>query len=337
MTVPGVIARHFKSRVVIGIERSLGFYDQFDSGVQPTGISYIKGVDARKCPPPPWWTELPGMWGCNESHKAAIARALSDDVDNILIMEDDCRFHPVAAEQIEAFMAEVPSDWDALMFGGQVSVHDGKTIPVTSRVSRCIQVERLHCYALSRKGMITFYHALCEPGSCLPNDYRFGDLQEQGKLITYRIEPFVAYQADGESGISGRVEPARVWDDRVDVRVRSPESVRIISLVCPFSVLDSLRRRGIVTNGGETPPQFATLEPGRVEAGERAIANLMLDRSASASEAFRKYVDWMRSDACFHRTAVLSLWHPEKVIPYPGAMIVKAQTEGEVIGRITQA
>lgn len=298
------------------------------------------GIDAARVPVPRWWTELPGMWGCNESHKAVLANALSLGYRTVAIFEDDCRFIPNSAAAVRAFLHNVPDDWDALMFGGQVSVFDGKTTPVAPGISRCVQVERLHAYALTRKGMETFYAALCEAGDCKPNDYRWGDLQERGKLITYRCEPFLCYQADGPSSISERVEPSRAWDERVDVRVRRPEDVPIVSLVCPFEVMDRLRREGLISNGGETPPQYATIELGRVEAGERGIACALLNATLNHPELARHVVKNLRGDAAFHRNGPLALWHPMTLIPFDGSIPIEAITyeqARECIEAVTEA
>jgi GR25 family glycosyltransferase involved in LPS biosynthesis len=331
--LPANLAGHFDRRVVIGLNRIDAFYRRIGYRYG-SGIDVFPAIDARKCPPPAYWgDEIPALWACGESHRQVICRALSDGIERIAIFEDDCAFVPSAAKALVEFMREVPDDWQALMLGGQVSVHDGKTTPITPKVSKCVQVERLHAYVLNREGMRIFHDALCEPTS-VANDYRFGDLQEQGKLITYRIEPFIAYQVAGESSISGRVEANRIWDERVDVRLRKPEDVKIIALVCPFAVMEELRARGIISNGGESPPFMELKAPGRVEEGENRIADIMLRVWREHPDVGMKSAEALRSDCCFHEKAVLALWHYTEFTPHPNAVQIRAKTLDDAIKSI---
>jgi hypothetical protein len=329
------LRKHFERRVVIGLSRTDAFYERLGSELFPwcdrkTGIELFPAIDAANIKPPPHWgNEIPALWACGESHRQVIARALSDGVKTLLIMEDDCAFVPDAALQLEQFMAEVPQGWDALMLGGQVSVFDGKTQPITQRVSKCLgHVERLHCYALSRNGMQVFHDSLCE-ATAEPNDYRWGRLQEEGKLTVYRIEPFIAYQTDGRSAISGRVEPQRSWDDRVDVRIRNSDDIPVVALCCPFDVLLRLRDEGIVSNGGENPIEPKVRD--RVEQGEREIAGALAYRYDVDPAGAQQIVDMLRRDAAFHRDAVFAVWHPERLLPVTGATPVKVQTYEDAV------
>lgn len=326
MTVPEILARHFQRRVVIGMTRIEAFYNQFPWLPNSDSVALFRAVDARKCLPPKHWDDLPAMWGCTESHKQVICRALCEDVESILIMEDDCRFVWNAAETIAAFMDEVPKDWDGLMLGGQVSVKEGKTTRLSEHVSRCdAQVERLHCYALSRRGMQIFHDILAEPTST-PNDYRWGDAQEDGRLKVYRCEPFCAYQAEGQSSISGRVEANRVWDDRVNVRLRDPLNIPVVSLVCPFNVMEKLRDAAIISNGGESPPYMGKIVPGRVEQGELEIAELMLQTSREDPARLEEIAWALRCDTAFHRSAVFVFWHPSEVVQFKDSRVIRAET-----------
>jgi hypothetical protein len=222
-------------------------------------------------------------------------------------------------------MAQLPADWDGAMLGGQVSCFDGKTTPVSPRVSKCVQVERLHCYALSRTGMQKFHDILCEP-TMVANDYRWGDAQEDGRLTVYRCEPFIAYQTDGRSAISGRIEANRIWDERVDVRLRDPASLSVIALVCPFPVMEQLRDEGIVTNGGESPPFMSQVHPGTVEASEMRVAQLTMQTFEHDPARAIAAIDALKRDAAFHRDALFVVWHPIEPIPYPDAQVVRADT-----------
>lgn len=330
------LKKHFERSIVISLNRSLEFYDRLYDGIyNPVahGIfpEYFRGIDAAYIKPPPYWgIEIPALWACGESHRQCIARALSDNVKTALIMEDDCAFVPDAAEKLAAFMPDVPEDWDGIMLGGQVSVFDGKTTPITPRVSKCVQVERLHCYALNRRGMQKFHDILCEPTN-VANDYRWGDAQQDGRLTVYRIEPFIAYQTDGLSAISGRVEANRIWDDRVDVRLRKPEQIPVVALVCPYDVMTRLRDEGVISNGGESPVVMAYLHPGRAEKGEREIADMLLNASDEIRDNF---VAQLRRDAAFHRHGVFAVWHPTQAIGCDADGVVRTDSYEDALNQI---
>lgn len=341
---------HFDRAVVIGLHRVAQFYKQFYIGhlspaefgprwIPPYDhpIQLFRGINATKFMTPAYWgNEIPSLWGCGESHRQVIARALSDDVKTILIMEDDCQFAEThgATDIFNQFLAELPEDWDGIMFGGQVAQLDGKTEPISEHVSRCLShVERLHCYALSRSGMQKFHDLLCEP-TPEANDYRWGRAQEQGLMTIYRCEPFIAYQAEGESAISGRREANRIWDDRVDVRLRDPKEIPIISLVCPFEVMEKLRDRAIISNGGDSPPHMAAMAPGRVEQGEIRLSELMLDTVKFDPTKAMEIIGGLRNDTAFHRRAAFALWHPTEFIPFPGAINIKTDNFDDAVARI---
>jgi hypothetical protein len=294
------------------LNRMEGFYRSLPSDWPFPRPEFIHGIDAQRILLPKWWTEIPAIYGCNESHRQAIGLALSRGAKLMMLFEDDCRFLPGAAQAMVDALLDVPEDWDSVMFGGQVTM-DGKTIPVTPRISKCVQVERSHAYLLSERGMKLFYQELCEPKN-IPNDHRWGQMQEDGTLTVYRIEPFVCYQADGFSSISGNIEPARSWDDRSEVRMRDPAEIKIINLICPFDVLVVLRKAGIVANGGSSSPMFDMLDHRIIENGERDIAELALASRTIGTPNYPVYIQVLRNTVAYHRDAMVCLWHPSEVI-----------------------
>lgn len=330
--------KRFDRAVVIGLHRIPEFYKSLGldwCGWESSGVELFPAIDARNCKPPPsWGNEIPGLWACGESHRQVIARALSDGIGSILIMEDDCRFVPGADAIFADFITQIPNDWQALMLGGQIAVEDGKTTRISQHVSRCDgHVERLHCYALNREGMQIYHDVLCEQ-TAEPNDYRWGRIQAEGKLRVYRIEPFIAYQAAGRSAISGRVEANRIWDDRVDVRLRDPRDIPIISLVCPFAIMERLRDQGIIANGGESPP---FMEHASVEQTETYVAEVMLASFDRTPDIAKAGCDRLLNDTAFHRDAVFALWHPSEPIPHERARVVRADSYESAVEQIRAA
>ena len=75
-------------------------------------------------PCPKRWISGGGAYGCQQSHIQVLQRALMDKVESILVLEDDCEFRPTFKKDVQKFVGSVPSDWEALMIGGQHN-HDG--------------------------------------------------------------------------------------------------------------------------------------------------------------------------------------------------------------------
>ena len=337
-TIVAELRKHFQRRVVITLNRFSEFYEHvtqaaYPHPAAPDPIEWFAGIDARKCKPPPYWTNIPALWGCGESHRQVIARALSDGIETFCIMEDDCRFAQQAIGTLAEAMFELPDDWQGVMLGGQVGIPDGKTTPISPHISRCDgHVERLHCYALNREGMQIFHDVLCEATN-EPDDYRWGRIQAEGKIRVYRVEPFIAYQCDGPSSISGRLEGVRTWDDRVSAPIRDAATIPVISLVCPFDVLEYLRSQGLIFNGGDSLPYASDMLMEEIEKSDRRVADMMLRMPA---ESIQNAVRNMRGAAAHHRKAIVALWHPTENIAHPGATWVRGKTSAEVIKQIAK-
>src|SRR5690242_14437834 len=106
-------------------------------------------VDGDKVGVPKYWQTGGGSYGCLRSHMNILERAILDDVNSILVMEDDALFPESFVEDISVFLESVPRDWQCLMLGGQ---HVNSTpIPVAPGVVQAGGgggIQRTHCYAL---------------------------------------------------------------------------------------------------------------------------------------------------------------------------------------------
>ncbi len=222
----------FDRVVIINLKRRNDRLDRLLSHLQdiqwplPAPVVF-EAVDASKVPVPPGWHAGGGAWGCMQSHRQVLERAMMDGVNSLLVLEDDVYFVEGFREKLKAFMAGVPDDWEQLMLGGQYVDRDGKhsrkvVAPGIERVEVC---ERTHCYAVRGQFMRDLYAKWCaSSGHC---DHVMGPFQ-RGRRV-YAPTEFLAGQAAGVSDISGGtncdtlwVKPPKNWP--VTLFIGSPEA-----------------------------------------------------------------------------------------------------------------
>jgi hypothetical protein len=132
---------------------------------------------------PPWWKQSPGAWGCLQSHLAIYRWAIDEGLESVLILEDDAEWCDDFVVQATAFVAEVPTDWHQVYFGGQ---HWGDRFPsvVSPWVLRCRNVNRTHAYAARADFMRAAVDKLAERDN-RHIDYQLGTMHESGKWNVY--------------------------------------------------------------------------------------------------------------------------------------------------------
>jgi len=58
-----------------------------------------------------------GAWGCLYSHSSLIRKVLSEQIERVLILEDDCILALSFREQFDRFTQLLPNDWKLLLLG----------------------------------------------------------------------------------------------------------------------------------------------------------------------------------------------------------------------------
>lgn len=148
----------------------------------------------------------PAVFACGQSHLAAVRKAIAAGCQTVLILEDDsvlCDDFPAKAE---SFLADLPSDWEIAWLGGE---HRQPPRKVKPGIVRNISTDRLHCYALSRSGMIKLERIWSNwhKGRC---DWELN--KHLAEFKAYAPETWLVGQRAGMSDISNVEQPERRFE-----------------------------------------------------------------------------------------------------------------------------
>ncbi len=165
----------------------------------------FEAVDGSLVPRPAGCTGGPA-WGCLQSHRQVLERALLGGVRTLLVLEDDLILRPGFRQSVARFLREVPDDWDQLMLGGQ---HVDAPLAVKPGVVRCRNCQRTHAYAVRGRYLRDLYASWCAPPRGAADSHLLG--LDQSRYQVYAPDPFLCGQARGISDISGVDQPARFW------------------------------------------------------------------------------------------------------------------------------
>ena len=198
---------------------------------------------------PNWWTAGNGAWGCYRSHLGILEHCYNTGVENYIVFEDDAIFRPEFEEQLSAFMAALPDDWEQCYLGGQL-LHEVEHPPryVNENCLIPYNVNRTHCFAVHRRGYQKLYqHLHATPFSAAEHiDHHLGRLHEWGTLRLYVPPRWLVGQDGGQSNISGNVNAVNFWGDPESLVVSGKDyrPIPAVFLEAPLSVALELSRRG---------------------------------------------------------------------------------------------
>lgn len=126
-----------------------------------------------------------------QNHKATIQKAIYSGIDNVVIMEDDCRFDlPIDQEKIQHITEWLSKhEWDIFFFG-----HCPWPLPISFMKSRHVVKPMTpmlgHCYALSKNGMKIILDEIDRhPNMQIDKVFGVSD-----RLRKYAIFPSIAHQ-----------------------------------------------------------------------------------------------------------------------------------------------
>jgi len=197
-------------------ERLQGFLERANrAGIS---ASRWKAVSGEIVPCPSNWKAGNGAWGCYRSHMQIVEHCLSNRIGSCLIFEDDAVFSEEFADQTVRFFEGLPDDWHQAYLGGQL-LHTKSRPPlrINDAVLRPFNVNRTHCYALSRRGMVEFYKH-CSKLPFRPRehiDHHLGRWHEDARTKVYCPEKWIVGQHGSPSSVSGKTEPIQFYDNPV--------------------------------------------------------------------------------------------------------------------------
>jgi hypothetical protein len=246
----------------------------------------FEAIDGSKVPMPHNWQDGAGAWGCMQSHRHVLERAILDGVDSLLILEDDAIIRPTFAQDVKCFLADVPPDWDGLMLGGQS--FDNR--PCLPGILRCFNCQRTHAYAVRGAYLRDLYqHWISTSGHC---DHRMGEIQHRYRV--YAPEPFLVGQTEGESDIGVASRAENFW-------IAPKDGAPVILLHAPKDLLPDLREAGFHMGHNRDPRSD-------IDVGLRDI---FFKPDGHRRALMSEWISMIQYEVANMDQAVCTVWHPQ--------------------------
>jgi GR25 family glycosyltransferase involved in LPS biosynthesis len=162
-------------------------------------FEFVKGVDGKELRN--IHKELnPGEVGCILSHLSIYKKAMDENINDFLIIEDDCEFHNDVHNLLPLYFSQVPNDWNLLYFGGNHNSESKKMI--SENIHRLTKTYTTHCYAVRKSFAKTLYERFNRDiNTMMQADVELSIIQKD--YPCYGIIPHLAWQSDGFSDIVG--------------------------------------------------------------------------------------------------------------------------------------
>lgn len=181
-------------------------------------IELWPAIHGDTCLPPETWVAGAGAWGCYRSHLGLLEYCLNNSVTSYIVFEDDAQFRPDFDDKFESFVSKVPDDWQQVYLGGQLLHCDTHpTVKICEGVYRPYNVNRTHCYIVSRGGMLPIYQHLSDlPFVAREHiDHHLGRWHEDQRNAVYCPGRWLVGQMGSSSNVSGKIEEVQFFQDPI--------------------------------------------------------------------------------------------------------------------------
>lgn len=204
-------------------ERLKRFLDHIQTNelADPERIIVYPAIMGDKTSFPVYFQAGAGAWGCLRSHIRILEdvimeqNILGKNIESILVLEDDVEFISDPLPMLNAFMVNVPTNWDQIYLGGQHR-KEPQNIGV-ERVKRAMSVNRTHAYALRRKIYKKAYVHLNYAPDYFGRqnhhvDHQFEVAHRRKDWNVYCPPVWIAAQSEGHSDVCDQDLGHRIWE-----------------------------------------------------------------------------------------------------------------------------
>lgn len=210
-----LVERAFVITLAIRPDRRRDFFERLPSVDWLPEVEPWDAIHGDTCQPPPNWTAGNGAWGCLKSHLAILERCLMDRVGSYIVFEDDAQFADDFDSRGQRFLEALPDGWQQAYLGGQLQ-HERTHPPIkiTNDIYRPYNVNRTHCFAVSREGMLPIYQHCSD----LPYerhfhiDHHLGRWHEDARNQVYCPPRWIVGQHGARSNVSGKMEQVTFFE-----------------------------------------------------------------------------------------------------------------------------
>jgi GR25 family glycosyltransferase involved in LPS biosynthesis len=227
---------------------------------------------------------------------------LNNGIASYIVFEDDAQFKPGFDESFEAFVSDVPEDWQQAYIGGQLQhTHSHPTVKISPNCYRPYNVNRTHAFMVSRSGMLPIYQHISNlPFHAAEHiDHHLGRWHENLRNFVYCPAKWLVGQMGFSSNVSGKVEPVHFFAD--------PESTALSHWLYDDPVC-------IVYRGTR---QLLMSARGLLHAGNQIDANgfdvglTLASRFSDPTDEIERWYGWIRGEIVRGNSKALPcLFHP---------------------------